>query len=184
MYIISDGIIALRSFNYNDLDDFYEFSSQKELGFNAGWRPHTSKEMSLKILNVKCLDSNSMAIVLLSENKVIGSLEFYKSHIRPTINSYEMGFVINKDYWGLGYAKRADNLGLKYAFSKKNYLEVSPIMIEACHIDNNIRCEHTLLSLGFSYEGTLKSYKKLYDNRIVDVKLYRIFKTDFERIER
>lgn len=182
MFICHDDIIALRSFKSSDLLDLYEFSKIPEIGFNAGWRPHVNIDMSQRVLNVKILNNNSFAIVQIKENKVIGSLEFYKSHIRPTINALEVGFVINKDYWGQGYAKRALKLALDYAFLKKNYLDFNPTIIEACHIVDNIRCEHTLKSLGFVYEGTIREYKKLYDNRIVDVKLYSILKNDYERM--
>lgn len=182
MFISHDDTIALRSFKTSDLYDLYEFSKEPLIGFNAGWRPHMNLEMSKKVLDCKILNSNSYAIVLIKENKVIGSLEFYKSHIRPTINSMEVGFVINKNYWGHGYAKRALNLALEYAFLKKNYFEFKPSIIEACHIVDNTRCEHTLLSCGFKYEGTLRKYKKLYDNRIIDIKLYSILKEDYERM--
>ena len=43
--------LILRPFEESDLDDFYEYAKNDNVGPNAGWKPHESKEESEKILD-------------------------------------------------------------------------------------------------------------------------------------
>lgn len=178
MKIVADRI-TIRNFFNSDLYDFYEFSSHPSVGYSAGWRPHTSIEMSERILFNKVISTNNFAIVLNENNKVIGSIELNKSHIREGINAYEIGFALNPDYWGMGFAYEAGKVLMRYAF-KNLHADV----LEMCHIVDNTKSQRTIEALGFIYEGTLLSYKKMYDKRIVDVKLYRLTKDEYERMDK
>ncbi|MGM9970842.1 MAG: GNAT family N-acetyltransferase [Anaeroplasmataceae bacterium] len=169
--------LTIRYFENSDLDDFYEFSKPQIVGYNAGWKPHDNISMSQRILFNKVMSANNFAIVINETKKVIGSIELNKSHIREGVKAFEIGFALNPLYWGMGYAKEATIALMDFAF-KKQHAEV----IEMCHITDNIRCENTIKSLGFIYEGTLVKYKRMYDNRVVDVKTYRMTKEEYERM--
>ena len=39
--------LILREWQLKDLDDFYEYAKNPNVGSNAGWEPHSSKEVSL-----------------------------------------------------------------------------------------------------------------------------------------
>ena len=174
---IKTNRLIIRYFEVSDIDDFYEFSSQKEVGYTAGWKPHDSYSQSKRILWNKMMSLSNFAIVLKEENKVIGSIELNPSHIRKGIKAYEIGFALNTKYWGFGYAKEASEALIEYAFKKEK-----AYILEMCHIIDNYRSEKTILSLGFKYEGTLRAYKEMYDKRIIDVKLYSMTKNDYERM--
>ena len=56
----------LRRFEETDIDDFFECCQNPNLGNNAGWKPHESKEESLAILKSFFIESenNVWAVVL------------------------------------------------------------------------------------------------------------------------
>lgn len=161
--------VIVRYFKMEDFPDFYEFSSHPKVGYMAGWKPHTDEDISRRILQSKVYSASNFAIVELKSGKVVGSIELNPSHIRERIKAFEIGFAINPDYWGLGYASEATRLLTRYAFKEQKAL-----VLEMCHIVDNIESEHVALACGFTYEGTIKAYKLMYDKRIVDVKLYRL----------
>lgn len=171
--------LTIRYFKNEDIDDFYEFSKNPIVGKNAGWKPHPSLEISKRVLFTKVISSNCFGIVLKESNKLIGSIELNKSHIRENMKSYEIGFALNPDYWGYGYIYEAASALIDFAFKK-----LKAEILEACHIIDNIRSENTIKSLGFTYEGTLVKYKEMYDKRIVDIKLYSLTKQDYERMNK
>ncbi len=35
--------VILRNFNRQDLDDLFEYAQVEEIGLNAGWMPHSTK---------------------------------------------------------------------------------------------------------------------------------------------
>lgn len=175
--ILKGERIMIRFFENSDLEDFYEFSKEPNVGFNAGWKPHTSKDLSKKILYTKVMSPTNFAVVLKDSGKVIGSIELNPSHIREKVRAFEIGFAFNPKYWGHGYASEATRLMLGYAFEKMH-----AVVCEMCHIVDNKSCERVALATGFIYEGIIRSYKQMYDGRIVDVKLYSMLLEDYERM--
>ncbi len=169
--------VTIRNFELSDFDDYYEFSKHPDVGYNAGWKPHPNQEISRKILHSNIMSSTIFALELNDTGKVIGSIELNPSHIRERVRAFEIGFALNPDYWGHGYASEATRLMLGYAFNKMHAL-----VCEMCHIVDNKRCERVALNTGFRYEGTLRIYKEMYDKRIVDVKLYSMTFDEYERM--
>lgn len=175
--ILKGDRIIIRYFENSDFEDFYEFSSAPEVGYTAGWRPHSDRDQSRKILAAKVMSATNFAVVLKDSGKVIGSIELNPSHIREKIRAYEIGFALNPKFWGHGYASEATRLMIKYAFYKMHAL-----VVEMCHIADNKACERVCVSTGFRYEGLIKAYKEMYDKRIVDVKLYSMTLEEYERM--
>lgn len=54
-------------------------------------------------------------------------------------------------------------------------------ILELGHHTDNYRCKRVAEKCGFTYDGTLCSYKKLYDGRIIDACFYSMTKDEFER---
>ena len=50
MKTIETERLILRKWQLEDLDDFYEYAKNPNVGPMAGWEPHSCKEISLKIL--------------------------------------------------------------------------------------------------------------------------------------
>ncbi len=114
--------LILRPWKHEDLDDFYEYASVDGVGQRAGWLPHESKEKSRQILEGFIEKKKVFAIEY--NKKVIGSLgiEFYREDDFPELASLkgrELGYVLSKDYWGLGLMPEAVKAVIEYLFEKE-----------------------------------------------------------------
>ncbi len=117
--ILKTKRLVLRPFQLDDLDDFYEYAKVDGVGQMAGWMPHQSKEESQAILNMFIEEKKTFALEY--HGKVIGSLgiEEYNEKILPEYDSKkgrELGFVLSKDYWGLGLMPEAVKEVIQYCF--------------------------------------------------------------------
>ena len=119
--------LILREWNLNDLDDFFTYAKNPDVGPRAGWLPHESKEKSLEILTKFIEEKKTFAIVYKENNKVIGSLgvEFYgREEALSEFFDYQgrsIGYVISKDYWGKGLMPEAVKAVINYLFDVLDY---------------------------------------------------------------
>ena len=97
--------LILRNYRETDLDDYWEFVNQPNIGPRCGWPVYTDKTKAKERLKFEMTRKFQFAIVLKSEQKVIGSIE-----IAEITNSFgELGcdvknarnvdFLLNENYW-------------------------------------------------------------------------------------
>lgn len=114
--------LILRPFRYTDLDDFYEYASVEGVGEMAGWKHHQNKEETLQVLKRFIEHDKTFAVVLKSNNKVIGSLgveEYGREDALTEFYDYkgrEIGYVLSRTYWGKGIMAEAVNAVISYLF--------------------------------------------------------------------
>ena len=98
--------LILRPWKESDVQDFYEYASVDGVGQRCGWLPHQSLEESTMILNLFIREKKTFALELKENGKVIGSigLEVRDADvgIDEALAGREIGYVLNKDYWGRG----------------------------------------------------------------------------------
>lgn len=125
--------IKLRNYELSDIDNYYDYISSTDISGRLGFPPYTSKEQALERLKLEVKKPYQFAIVLKSENKVIGSIELmsptrderarekfkerYKG-IPHSNNVFEIGFLLSPKYWGQGIMPEATVLATDFAFSK------------------------------------------------------------------
>lgn len=100
--LITDRLI-LREWKKNDSKDLYEYAKCELVGPNAGWAPHKNEEESKEIIKGFIKNQDTYAIVLKSEDKVIGGIGLHKrkpSDSLVDLNQREIGYVLNPKYWG------------------------------------------------------------------------------------
>lgn len=141
--------LVLRAWNLDDLEDFYEYASVEGVGERAGWHHHKSIDESKEILNHFIEGKKTFAIEYRS--KVIGSLgiEKYDEDQFPEYRdkkARELGFVLSKDYWGLGIMTEAVNSVIKYLFE-----EVKLDIIFCGHFLENKLSARVQEKCGFKY---------------------------------
>lgn len=116
--------LLLRAFNQSDLDDFYEYASVEGVGEMAGWKHHESKDKTQEILNNFINEDKTFAIVLKSNNKVIGSLGVEEYGMEQTLSEFfeykgrEIGYVLSKEYWGKCIMPEAVKAVINYLFNE------------------------------------------------------------------
>ena len=119
--ILKTERLVLRPWELSDLDDFYEYARVDGVGQMAGWLPHKDIEETLRILNSFIEGKKTFALEY--NEKVIGSLEVkkYNQEELPEFESFacrEIGYVLSKDYWGLGLMPEAVNEVIRFLFEE------------------------------------------------------------------
>jgi len=168
--------LILRAWTPDDADDFYEYAKHPEVGLNGGWPPHTSRDISVEVIQYFIKENDIWAIVLKENNKVIGSLGLHADSKRPHIQVKELGFVVSADYWGQGIATEASQRAIIHAFDDLNL-----DLVSTYHKSFNTRAKRVIEKCGFTREGMLRHASKRYDNQIFDAVCYSILKSEYSK---
>ena len=169
------GRLILRRFRNSDLDDFFEYARDPEVGPSAGWKPHTTKEYSRDILKTFMASADLFALELKTSGKVIGSIGLHEDMKRDYKEVMMIGYAMGKPYWGKGLMAEAVNAVLHYAFH-----ELDLKIVSAYHYPFNSQSKRVLEKAGFLSEGTLRLASILPDGKIVDDVCYSITREEFE----
>lgn len=177
MDILNTERLILREWRESDSSDLYEYAKSDLVGPNAGWKPHKSEDESKEIIKMFINNNDTYAIVLKSENKVIGGIGLH--NIKPdeklcNLEQREIGYVLSPTYWGNGYVPEAVNYLLDYAFNK---LDLD--LIWCGHFDFNNNSKRVNEKCGFKYKFTKDEKLKLLDNKEVKTLYYNISKSEF-----
>ena len=170
--------LILRKVAVHDLDDVFEFSSDPEVAHRMTWEKNDSKEETLSNFLQPTVDgykqgqSGVWAIVCKKNKKVIGTcslVAWSNEHEKA-----EIGYVLNRKFWGTGIATEAVKEILKYAFG---VLQLNRIE-GGCDVDN-IGSEKVMLKAGMSFEGVLRKNERI-KGEFRDTKIFSILKSDFD----
>ena len=146
--IVTDRLI-LRPWTMADLNDFYEYARVEDVGQMAGWLPHKSIEESRQILSSFIEQKKTFALELRESGKVIGSLGVEELRPDPVGEGRfgrELGYVLNKDYWGRGLMPEAVRAVISYCFS-----ELGMDYLTCGHFLRNQRSRRVIEKAGFQY---------------------------------
>ena len=167
--------LIIREFKFSDDNDLFDMCCDPLTAYNAGWSPHrTIYDTRNVVLNYKNA-GETFAIVLRENNKLIGTISLYRNNIRKTTNCRELGFCLNKIYRNLGFMSEAVEAIIDYGFNK---LKLDLIMV--CHHEKNYASKAVINKFPFTYEGTLRKYRKLCDGTIVDGVMYSMTKEEYD----
>ncbi len=143
--------LLLRIWKETDLDDFYEYASVEGVGEMVGWPHHTSKDVSRKILQSFIAEKNVLALVLKENGKVIGSLGLHPSWANEDacfsrLKIKEVGYVLSKDYWGMGLMPEAVRAVIEFAFDR-----CSLDALTVGHFTSNTQSRRVIEKCGFTF---------------------------------
>ncbi len=175
--------LLLRKFQKKDINDYFEYVTHPDVGPRAGWEPYTDRQKAIERIEVERAKPLQFAIVLKSENKMIGSIEVMD--VKPdrinetynTNNSKEIGIILNPKYWGQGYMTEAIGTVLDMCFNK---LKLDNIY--AGYFEPNIGSRRVQEKNGFVPIGRVHNYAKWYQTgKMVDLILMRITSDEYKR---
>ena len=163
--------ILLRPFSIGDAADMHEFTSDGET-------TRFIYELHKNLNQTKNLIANyymkepigKYAVVLKESNKMIGLIEF---RVHEEIKSGELGFTLNRHFWGKGYMTEAGELILKLAF---NTLGLERVFAE--HDVRNGASGKVLCRLGMTQEGILRR-NHMVKGVLTDSVHYSILKDEY-----
>ncbi len=171
--------ICIRDLRFSDLDDYYEYGKDPSVGPFAGWKPFPSKDIASRVLHGQIMSKETYAIAIKETDMLIGSISLYHTALRKYNRAMSLGFSLSSAYWNQGIMTEAVRLMIQYAFEHTDCL-----VLEVGHHRDNYRCKRVAEKCGFNYDGTLCSYKKLYDGSIVDACFYSMTKEEYERMKK
>lgn len=157
--VLKTDRLILRPWRESDLSDFYEYASVDGVGQMAGWLPHKNMEESRVILSHFIEEKKTFALEY--QGKVIGSLgvEQYREALYPELADLQgraIGYVLSKDYWGLGLMPEAVKSVIEWLFA-----EAKLDFIFVGHFDWNNQSRRVIEKCGFHYL-TSTSYETRY----------------------
>jgi [ribosomal protein S5]-alanine N-acetyltransferase len=147
MYLETERLI-IRSFKETDVKDVFEYLSEETVMEYI--EPIMTYEKIVSFIhNAGIKNKLVFAMVLKNINKVIGHLIFHKYANK---NFYEIGWIINKEYWNKGYAVEVSKKAIEYGFEE---LKIKKIIGET--EEKNIKSIKTLEKVGMKKVGKNKN---------------------------
>jgi [ribosomal protein S5]-alanine N-acetyltransferase len=136
----------LRNFENKDLEDFYDYCSQEDVGEMAGWKHHSNMLESKEVLRRNIENNNIFAIENKENGKVIGHITVNNDSENGRDDTKELGFVLNRNYHNQGIMTEVIYQVLNYLFSKE--IEY----VYACCFQNNNSSKRLIEKCGFTFE--------------------------------
>jgi len=146
--------LVLRKLKVSDAEDMFEYSRLPEVTKYLTWRPHPNinyTEEYLRYISTRYAtgDFYDWAVTLKENGKMIGTCGFTRFDL-PN-NSAEIGYVLNPEYHGKGYATEAASEVMRFGFD-----ELGLHRIEAKHMIENKASHRVMEKLGMTEEGTFR----------------------------
>lgn len=162
--------LILRPIIESDAEAIFEYSQNKNVGINAGWKPHENIEETREIMPLIFLNQeNVFGVVLKETGKLFGTIGIIADPKRQNNKSRMIGYAIGEDYWGKGFTTEAVQAVLNFGFEE---LELD-LISAYCYPDNE-RSKRVLKKCGFQYEGCLRLAEECYDGSVRDNECYAI----------
>lgn len=142
MIIAETERLILRRYQKEDLHDLFEYLSDIEVVEYEPYKPLTFDETK-ENLKWRIGTDEMIAMELKSSHKMIGNVYMGKREFEAR----EIGYVLNRNYWGQGYAAESCEALIQRAFSNgihRIYAECDPL---------NQRSWKLLEALGFQREA-------------------------------
>ena len=137
--------LVLRRYKKEDLQDLFEYLSDKEVVEYEPYKPLTLNETKDN-LEWRIGTEEMIAVELKNSHKMIGNVYMGKREF----DALEIGYVFNRNYWGNGYAVESCKALIQHAFSNgihRIYAECDP---------RNKSSWKLLKALGFQREAYLR----------------------------
>ncbi len=172
--------LSLRPMHPIDADDMFDYAKRKDVTEYLLWSPHSSKLYTKDYLNYiqnryALGDFYDWAIIDRDSRRMIGTCGFTK--IDTANNSAEIGYVLNPDFSGKGYATEAARCVMNFGFS-----ELDLHRIEARFMKGNDASLRVMEKLGMYFEGYHKD-SVFVKGSYRTVGYCAITKEDFEKKE-
>ena len=167
--------LLLRSILLSDAQNLYELVSDKEvLKYLAGLPEYTGVEMAVDYISGKLekkyqsKDFYDWAVVLKSENKMIGRISVYRQDDYRRMA--DLVWYLNAKYRGNGYISEGVKAVINHLF------EIGFERIEAFADVENKASTKVMAKVGMQYEGTLRKYDCRRDDSLYDAEMWSIIK--------
>lgn len=162
--------LILRPVTENDAEAIFEYSKSRDVGANAGWKPHADIEETREVMKAIFLDKeNVFGIELKETGMLIGSIGLIRDSKRENEKARMLGYAIGTTLWGKGYTTEAAQALVRFGFEEL----VLEIISAYCYPFNE-KSKRVIEKCGFHYEGKLSRAEIRYDGAVIDHECYAI----------
>lgn len=167
--------LVLKKMRVSDSASLFEIWSDPEVTKFMNINSFTDERQAvdmIEFLDKLSLENKAIrySIFELESNRIIGSCGF--NSLDFSNSKAEIGYDMNKNDWGKGYAPEAIQSLLDYAFNTLQFNR-----IEAKVEPENINSIKVLQKLGFTLEGTMQEYEKSKE-KLINLNIYTKLITD------
>lgn len=162
-----------------DIDGLYDFAKNPNVGPNAGWKPHASREESREIIENVFLPYRVWAIREKATGKIVGNIGLEPDRRREDVHSVELGYSLAEECWGKGYMTEASKAVIDFAFR-----DLGVVVVGICTGPDNKRSQRVIEKCGFVYEGRQRKGYHIFDGTDRDNLVYSIIREEWEDAQR
>jgi len=176
--VLRSDRLLLREPADQDISDIFEIYSNPEVMLyfddRYAFKDIAEAEQMISDYHSAIRDKNGMrwAIVLKENEKTVGTCGFHA--ISDYHKRIEIGYDLNRDYWGKGIMSEALSLIIDYAFGNSDVNR-----IEAFVEPPNKASLALLGKLGFCMEGTLREHEMCRGN-LIDIQVLSLLKKEWK----
>ena len=147
--------VVLREMEEDDWVDVHKYASQEKVCQYQPWGPNTERE-SIDFVKQVIFDAEKknrsrfvFAVILKGNGEMIGAGEI---NIRDYTNRIgEIAYIINPEYWGLGYATEIATVLISFGFAQLHFHRI----FATCN-PRNIGSSRVLEKVGMTMEGRIR----------------------------
>ncbi len=157
-----------------DVNDMYSYASLDVVCKYLLWAPHYNVEATrgyLEMVERSYRRGELADWAIEKDGKMIGTAGFASVDLEN--NSVEIGYVLNPDYWGNGYAREALGTVTRIAFE-----ELGVHRIQLRIMEGNTPSENVALACGYRKEGTLRDLL-LVKNEYRTIHFYSLVSSEY-----
>ena len=174
--VINATRVRLRHLENSDTDSLFEIFSDAETLRFWSWKPYTERAQAVKLLEeihegFRQKTLYQWGIALKTNDKVIGTTTLFR--LDDQSRRAEIGYILNRRFWGSGYVNEGLTALLDFAFEKMNLHRV-----EADIEPRNQASVKTVERLGFQREGLLRE-RWIVGGEIQDSLFYGLLESDW-----
>lgn len=165
--------LILRPITPHDVDDVFAYSVEPQVGPNAGWTPHISKEETLEIITEVLGKEGVYGIVIRESGRLVGSLGLIADPKRDNPHCLMLGYAMSQRCWGHGYMTEGAQVLLAHGFD-----QLGLSLVSAYCYPENVRSARVLEKCGFRDEGLLRA-STLYNDIALDERCFSLTPDEF-----
>ena len=159
LFSIQTPRLCIRDFQESDCAAVLKYASDPEVVRFLEWGPYAEEEQCLSDIRGAQLTTAAtprvnygLAIVLNRDKSLIGTCGL--NVIDPVFREGCLGYVLNRRFWGQGYATEAAQALIRFGFETLKLHR----LVAYCHPENSPSIR-VLEKLGLTCEGRLKSHR-------------------------
>ncbi|MEH7443834.1 GNAT family protein [Bacillus sp. JJ1122] len=148
--------LILREIYEDDAKDLFENFSDDRVMQHYGSEKMTEIEETVGLIHsfkMIYIENKGFrwGIQIKGQSRLIGTVGFHAWSSKN--RRAEIGYEINPEYWGKGYAQESISKALEFGFNDMNLIRIGAVVFQENRQSNSL-----LMKLGFHKEGILKNY--------------------------